>query len=91
MFGRLQSSRYAELIDRAVLLVAQSPQRLGSTPRDDLSAGLRSFPITRAAGRQGAASHVLYYESGTMHDGSPGIVVIRILHDRMEPERHIEG
>jgi toxin ParE1/3/4 len=91
MFGPLQRRRYAELIDRAVLLVAQDPKRLGSTPRDDVSAGLRSFPITRAVGRAGAASHVLYYESGTMHDGSPGIVVIRILHDRMDPERHIAG
>jgi toxin ParE1/3/4 len=60
-------------------------------PRDDLSTGLRSFPITRAAGRAGAASHVLYYERETMHEGKSGIVVIRILHDRMDPERHIEG
>jgi toxin ParE1/3/4 len=89
MFGPLQRDRYGELIDRAVQLVAQDPQRVGSTPCDNLSDGLRSFPVTRAAGRAGAASHVLYYEMGMMQDGNPGIVVIRILHNHMDPERHI--
>jgi toxin ParE1/3/4 len=89
MFGPLQRDRYAELIDRAVLLIARDPQCLGSTARDDLRAGLRSYPIARAAGRTGAASHILYYEMGTMRDGSPGIVAMRILHDHMDPGRHI--
>ena len=89
MFGPLQRDRYAELIDRAVLLIAQDPQRVGSSACDDLRAGLRSFPIARAAGRDGAASHVLYYEMGTMHDGGPGIVVMRILHNHMDPGRHV--
>jgi toxin ParE1/3/4 len=89
MFGPRQRDRYAELVERAVILAAQDPQRSGSTARDDLSIGLRSFPVSLAAARHGAAAHVLYYEIGVMHDGNPGIVVIRILHHHMDPRRHI--
>jgi toxin ParE1/3/4 len=91
MFGPRQRDRYAELIDRAVSLIAQDPQFTGSISRDDLNPGLRSFPVSRAAVRKGAALRVLSYRTGLMHDGSPGTVVIRILHDRMDPERHIES
>lgn len=89
MFGPLQRDRYGELIDRAVLLVAQDPRCLGSASRDDLAPGLRSFAVSRAAGRASAAVHVLYYRSEAMRDGNPGIVVIRILHDRMDASQHI--
>jgi toxin ParE1/3/4 len=91
MFGPLQRDRYAELIDRAVQLIAQSPEHRGSASRDDLAAGLRSFPVSRAAARQGAASHILYYRIEPMHDGNPGIAIIRILHNHMDPGRHIDG
>ncbi len=89
MFGPLQRDRYAELIDRAVLLIAQNPKRPGSVSQDDLGPDLRSFPVSRAAARDGAASHILYYRVELMHDGNPGIVVIRILHNHMDPGRHI--
>ncbi|WP_379956170.1 type II toxin-antitoxin system RelE/ParE family toxin [Dongia sedimenti] len=88
MFGPLQRDRYGELIDRAVLLVAQDPQRLGSASRDDLAPDLRSFAVSHAAGRAGAAAHVVYYRREAMRDGSPGIVVIRILHSHMDAGRH---
>ena len=91
MFGPLQRDRYAEMIDRAVLLISQNPERPGSASQDDLAAGLRSFPVSRAAARGGAASHVLFYRVESMHDGNPGIVVIRILHNHMDPGRHISG
>jgi toxin ParE1/3/4 len=88
MFGPLQRDRYADLVARAIDLVARDPQRVGSTSRDDLMPGPRSFPVSRAAPRQGAASHVLYYELGVMRDGSSGIVVLRVLHHHMDPRRH---
>jgi toxin ParE1/3/4 len=89
MFGPLQRDRYGELIDRAVLLVAQDPRHPGSVARDYLSVGLRSFPVSHAAERAGAAAHVLYYRSEKMRDGNPGIVVIRILHNHMDAGRHL--
>jgi len=91
MFGPLQRDRYAELIDRAVALIAQDPVRPGSVSQDDVAAGLRSCPVSRAAAREGAASHILYYRTEPMHDGNPGIVVIRILHNHMDPSRHLDG
>ncbi len=88
-FGALQRRRYAELIDAAANLVGEQPERAGSRPRDELGQGVRSFPIELAAGRRGAAAHVLYYISGRLDDGSDGVIILRVLYDRMDPARHI--
>ena len=90
-FGTAQRRRYESLIAQAAVLIAQDPQRGGSKARDDIRPGLRSFRVERASGRRGAASHVLFYLVGTFDDGVPGITIVRILHDRMDPERHIAG
>jgi plasmid stabilization system protein ParE len=36
----------------------------------------------------GGASHVLFYEQRVTAEGAV-VVILRILHDRMDPERHI--
>jgi toxin ParE1/3/4 len=90
LFGPAQQRKYAELIIAAVKLVAAEPERVGSKARDDLRTGLRSLRIERAAGRSRAASHVLFYRVESLDDGLPGVMILRILHDRMDPERHIE-
>jgi toxin ParE1/3/4 len=87
-FGRLQSRRYGALIEAAIQMVAENPERPGSRQRDDLS-GVRSFHVELAARRRGAASHVLYYLRAHLDDGREGIVIARVLHDRMEPLRHL--
>lgn len=70
-WGRKQRSTYRQLIRDTISTLASSPS-LGRA-RDDLSAGLRSYP---------AGSHLLYYlEVGDV------IVVIRILHSRQDPTR----
>jgi toxin ParE1/3/4 len=58
-FGPLQRAGYADIIGKAVRMVAEDPERPGSRRRDDLSPGLRSFHLEIAARRRGAASHVL--------------------------------
>jgi toxin ParE1/3/4 len=88
-FGLLQRRRYAALITRAIELAAERPDRPGSRSRDELSAGLRSLHVEMAARRRGAAVHVVYYLREQFDDGQSGIAVIRVLHERMEPLRHL--
>lgn len=89
LFGPHQRERYARLIEQAVERVAEEPDRPGSRPRDDLSAGVRSYHVELAAGRRGAASHLVYFARGRMADGGDGIVVLRVLHERMDPLLHV--
>ena len=88
-FGRLQRNRYAQLIQRAIEMIANSPDRPGSRRRDDLGSGVRSFHLERAARRRGSASHVIYYLRGQLDDGGDGVIIARVLHERMEPLRHL--
>jgi toxin ParE1/3/4 len=88
-FGPLQRARYAEIISRAVRMIADDPERPTSRRRDDLAPGVRSFHLEIAARRRGAASHVLYYLRGRLDDGSEGVIVVRILYEGMEPLRHL--
>ena len=70
-------------------MVAADPMRRGSRPRDDVAAGVRSFHIELAARRRGAAAHLLYYAQGQLDDGREGVIILRVLHERMDPGRHI--
>lgn len=88
-YGPLQRRRYAELIERAIRMVAENPERPGSRQRDDLATGVRSLHVELAARRRGAAAHVLYYLRGRLDDGRDGVIIVRVLHDRMEPLRHL--
>lgn len=83
-FGPLQQQGYADIIERAARMVAEQPDRPASRPRPDLAEGVRSFHLEQAAGRLGAAAHVLYY----IHDAEEGVIIVRILHERMDPVRH---
>jgi len=88
-FGALQRRRYGRLMEAAAELISADPNRPGSRSRDDLAPGVRSFPVERAARRRGAASHVLYYAPGMHDDGRDGVIILRVLHERMDPTRHI--
>lgn len=90
-FGPQQRRRYAVLINAAMGLVAEAPERPGSRKRDDLAPGVRSFHVELAGRRRGAAAHVLYYLVRQRHaDGSADILILRVLHERMDPARHID-
>ena len=88
-FGMLQQERYAVLLQSAIERVAVDPRCIGSKDCDDILAGLRSFHVGHAARRRGAASHVLFYEQRTAADESHFVVILRILHDHMDPDLHI--
>jgi toxin ParE1/3/4 len=89
MIGLIQRNAYAALIDKAANMVAEAPERPGARDRDDLGDVIRSFHVERAAGRRGAAAHVLFYMRGTLDDGRDGVIILRVLHEAMEPALHL--
>lgn len=88
-FGSRQLRRYAALFDTAQALLGEDAERPGSLDRSDLLPGIRLFHLELAAGKTGAASHCLYYQVGTLSDGTQGVIVLRVLHQRMEPTPHL--
>jgi toxin ParE1/3/4 len=80
---------YAQLIDKGVALIAASPDRAGSIDRSDVGLGIRSLHLGLVAHRRRAAVHYLYYVTGRLTDGSIGTIVLRVLHQRMEPRRRV--
>lgn len=89
--GTGQRKIYRQLIAKGVKMIAAEPDRGGSWDRGSVVPGLRAFHLEHAAGKRGAASHALYYAAERSPDGSPCIVILRLLHDSMEPEFHIVG
>ncbi|CAO3439039.1 type II toxin-antitoxin system RelE/ParE family toxin [Azospirillum doebereinerae] len=85
-FGPQQRDRYGALIARAIAMIVEQPARPGARLRDELLPGLRSFHVELAANRRGAASHALYYLPPD--DAGTALVIVRVLHDAMEPARH---
>src|SRR5260221_3735599 len=84
-FGRLQRGNYGHLIDRAIAMVAENPERPGSRPRDELGPGVRSFHVELAVRPLRAAAHLLYYFRALLEDGQEGVGVLRVLHEGMDP------
>jgi toxin ParE1/3/4 len=68
-----QAEAYIRVVQRGVNLVADDPRR--GRCRDDVRPGYRSY---------GVGSHVLYYR-----EGRGEISIVRILHARMDPTRHM--
>jgi toxin ParE1/3/4 len=82
--------RYAALLAAAMRKVAAEPEGPATRRREELRPGIRSFHLrhtrsTDAAGRVRGPVHVLYYRAVT-----PDLIeIVRVLHERMEPSRHL--
>lgn len=70
-------------------LIGEAPERPGSRTRDELAPGVRSFHVELAARRRGAAAHVLYYLVRQQAGGGAEVLILRVLHERMDPTRHL--
>ena len=66
-------------------MVGDDPERAGSIDRSSVVADVRLFHLELAAGRRGAAAHCLFYTRGRMSNGEAGVIVLRVLHEAMEP------
>ena len=83
-------SRYASLLSAAMRKIAAEPEGPATRRREELRPGIRSFHLRHArstdqAGRVRRPVHVLYYRAVT-----PDLIeIVRVLHERMEPSRHL--
>lgn len=90
-FGYQAQRRYRNLIQQAILDLAESPQRLGAKERHELGAHIFSYHISRSHhSRQSPEAgvknprHVFFYTID--HER---VVFLRLLHDSMDFSRHL--
>jgi toxin ParE1/3/4 len=84
--------RYRALLTAAMRRIAAEPDGNATSNRSDLHDGVRSFHIrySRTESREVPVAkpvHVIFYRAL-----EPGLVqIVRVLHERMEPSRHVGG
>jgi toxin ParE1/3/4 len=81
-FGTRQARVYRDILVHTIGELADGPDVAGSRARDEILAGLRTLHVARH-GRRG--SHFLMYRARP----NSVIEVVRILHDRMDVQRHV--
>jgi toxin ParE1/3/4 len=84
--------RYRALLTAAMRRVAAHPEGRSTADRSELLPGIRSFHIRhcREESREAPVAnpvHVIFYR--VRHPGA--VEIVRVLHERMEPSRHIGG
>jgi toxin ParE1/3/4 len=91
-FGAAGRLRYEALLVRAILDVADDPERAGSRSRPEIAAAARTYHLYHSRNRVPAATgrvrrprHLLLYR--TNDDGR--IEIGRVLHDSMDLARHL--
>jgi toxin ParE1/3/4 len=88
-FGLQQAAKYRDIILHAFAMIEDDPRRAGSRVLEQFGPQLRQFHLRSAAGRKSGAAHFVVYHVGEAGLGGVTITVVRILHERMDPERHI--
>lgn len=83
--GTRQLAVYAEIIDKGIAMVGDDPRHAGPLDRSELAPDVKLFHLELAAGRRGGAAHCLYYTTRSMSNGAIGTIILRVLHERMEP------
>ena len=93
LHGKDARVRYRACLTAAMRRVAASPEGHSTADRSELRPGIRSFHIRHSRGESREAPvvanpvHVIFYRVV-----QPDIVeIVRVLHERMEPTRHIGG
>lgn len=91
MYNADQADTYGTLIRQALRDIKQNPERPSSLPRPDLGDGIRSYHIELSKKRSGMGiktpRHIIYYSLKYEQK----VVVLRVLHDRMDPKRYLQN
>ncbi|MSP67975.1 MAG: type II toxin-antitoxin system RelE/ParE family toxin [Alphaproteobacteria bacterium] len=88
--GTAARIRYRGLLTAALRRIADDPQGLSAVDRSELFPGLRSLHVrhSRSQSREAPVAepvHVIFYRAI-----EPGLIeIVRVLHERMEPSRHV--
>jgi toxin ParE1/3/4 len=89
LFGPVQVSTYAKMIEGGIAMIADDPVRPSSVDRSDLRPGIRSFHLELVTRRRHSASHMIYFKEMRYADGDSEVVVIGVLSESMEPKRRL--
>ena len=84
-FGEAQARVYAETLSAALSDLAAGPAVIGARERNDIAKGLCTLHVARK-NRKGR--HFVMFRIGR-NRGREVIEVLRLLHDAMDPERHL--
>ena len=88
-YGVEQADAYIDVLSQAFRDIQEYPERPSSQGRPDLGDCVRSFHIKNSTRRSSseikAPRHIVFYS--LKYDDE--IVVLRVLHERMDIERHI--
>ncbi|MBL8817449.1 MAG: type II toxin-antitoxin system RelE/ParE family toxin [Planctomyces sp.] len=86
-FGELARLRYEALLTKAIIDIAESPDRPGCVAREELAAGARTYHLWHSRNRVGKTPgvvrnprHFLLFRPGAQSD----IEIGRVLHDSMD-------
>ena len=90
LHGKDARTRYRACLTAAMRRVAAEPNGRSTVDRAEFASGLRSFHIrhSRKESREAPVAnpvHVIFYRVGQ----SGTVEIVRVLHERMEPGRHI--
>jgi len=90
-WGTDSCQRYAAVLADAMRQIADEPEGPLTKRRTELRSGIHSFHIRHARRASDAAKvrrpvHVLYYR--VAREGV--IEIVRVLHEKMDPSRHLE-
>ena len=89
-WGVAGRKRYAAILTAAMRKVADDPEGSATRGRDEILRGIRSFHLRHVRGddpkmKVKQPAHILYYCAV-----APGLIeIVRVLHERMEPSRHV--
>lgn len=86
LFGERQVQAYAVLIEGGLRLIAEDPSRPACIKRDEIRKGVRSFHLEHVTGCRHSASHLVYFVELEIESGERELVVVGVLHERMEPK-----
>lgn len=85
-FGTNQLTRYTEQIQSAIRELEEYGIRAPLLkPRSDIRPGISAYPLSRK-GRH--SPHQFYLRIETVEQ-TPAVVILRVLHERMDPEIHM--
>ncbi|MDI6028020.1 type II toxin-antitoxin system RelE/ParE family toxin [Corticibacterium sp. UT-5YL-CI-8] len=89
MFGLRQVEVYSTIIERAFEMIAENPSRPNSSDCSEMYPGVRKLHLQIASGRRGGAAHCVYYLETRLTDDSIGVMILRVLHEHMEPRHRV--
>lgn len=88
-FGLSQAATYKEIMQKAFDMIESDPMRVGSRLIEQFGPQVRQLHLGSAAGRRSRAAHIVIYHVGEKTQRGLIITVIRILHERMDPDLHL--